>query len=282
MRDSEFYKIKDKFMEYKAKYRLLGLVLISVLAAGYYLYVKDGGIQREQQADTETGVIDEAIEAQEGQVVLPDENDAGEEKESAEKFLFQAKTIEGIPFASQSPFGDWADPRQQHGCEEASLLMARYFLTGEELSKEKALTEIFAMSAYEEENYGGPHDLSLEDTLELYRAYFGYEKSFVKYDIDTADIKREIAKGNPVIVPIDGTKLGNPYYTAPGPERHELIVIGYDDVPGEFITHDPGTRFGEGYRYDYGVFVDAIRAYETGNEISIESVEKGMLVIEKE
>lgn len=263
---------------------LLALALISILAVGSYIHMKDAGTKKEPRGQQETEPADSGAgdigEKEEGETV-PDES-AAEEEPAAEEPLPESKIIEGVPFTSQSPFGDWADPRQQHGCEEASLLMAHCFLSGEGLSKEKALTEIFAMSAYEEENYGGFHDLSLEDTLKFYRAYYGYERSFVKFDIDADDIKREIAKGSPVIVPMDGTKLGNPYYTAPGPERHELIVKGYDDRAGEFVTNDPGTRFGEDYRYDYETFMGAIRAYKTGNEVPIGPVEKGMLVIEKE
>jgi hypothetical protein len=270
-------------MQHKQKYRLFVAILTLLLAAGAYNYIKDAEIEKEMQERQETeslsGDAENAAKKEDDEAVP---EGVGSSEEKTEASLPGEKIIEGIPFTSQSPFGDWADPRQQHGCEEASLLMAHYWMTGEALSKEKALMEIFAMSAYEEENYGEVHDLSLEDTLKFYREYFGYKKSFVRFDIDTEDIKREIAKGNPVIVPMDGTKLGNPYYTAPGPERHELIIKGYDDAAGEFITNDPGTRFGEDYRYEYETFMGAIRAYETGNEVPITNARKGALVIERE
>jgi len=204
------------------------------------------------------------------------------EESTEETALPPLAMIAGVPFTSQAPFGDWADPKQQHGCEEASLLMAHYWMQGKKLTKETALTEIFSMSEYEEKNYGLVYDLSIADTLKFWREYYGYKKSFTKYDISAEDIKKEIAAGNPVIVPMDGTKLGNPQYTAPGPERHELIVIGYDDGALEFITNDPGTRFGEGYRYDYEIFMGAIRDYKTGFDEPIDGIVKAILVVEKE
>ena len=39
-----------------------------------------------------------------------------------------AKVIYDVPFTSQAPFADWKDPRQQEGCEEASILMVSRFL----------------------------------------------------------------------------------------------------------------------------------------------------------
>lgn len=208
------------------------------------------------------------------------------EKDSVEdgdnKALPRTELILGVPFASQAPFGDWADPRQQHGCEEASLLMAHYWILGKPLPTQTALEEIFAMSEFEDKNYGGAYDLSIADTLKFWREYFGYKKSFVKYNISMEDIKKEIAKGNPTITPMDGTKLNNPHYTAPGPERHELVVIGYDDNKQEFITHDPGTRYGENYHYNYDIFMNAIRDYKTGFDEPVDIIMKAMLVIEKE
>ncbi|MDD3006731.1 MAG: C39 family peptidase [Candidatus Pacebacteria bacterium] len=274
-------------MNIKGDYKIF-LIFLAIVVAGIYFF-RDGigGLSYRTEEtekeditfDTAQDITDESEEEEtpeEETVSLPIE-------ESAEEMsLPPTATIVNVPFTSQAPFGDWADPRQQHGCEEASLLMAHYWMQAKKLTKETALLEIFAMSEYEEANYGGAHDLSLEDTLKFYREYYGYKKSFTKYDISAQDIKREIAQGNPVITPMDGRKLGNPQYTAPGPELHELIVIGYDDGTGEFITNDPGTRFGEGYRYDYEIFMDSIRDYKTGFDEPIDTVLKAMLVIEKE
>lgn len=187
-----------------------------------------------------------------------------------------------IPFTSQAPFGDWADPRQQDGCEEAVSLMAVYWAQGKSFTKQEALAEILSISRYEEEKFGSFHDTSAQDTAErIIRGYFGYTKFEVKKNITIQDIIREIMLGNPVIVPLNGQANGNPYYTAPGPERHNLVIRGYDPKTQEFITNDNGTRRGENYRYKQEVLFNAIRDYPTGDHVPIAGIEKSMIVVKK-
>src|SRR3989344_6679608 len=48
-----------------------------------------------------------------------------------------------VPFAAQAPFGEWSDPRQQDGCEEASTIMAMHWVRGDmSLTLEEAKKEI--------------------------------------------------------------------------------------------------------------------------------------------
>lgn len=186
-----------------------------------------------------------------------------------------------VPFTVQAPFGGWADERQDYGCEEASILMAMYRVRGEPLSPAQAEQEIIAISEFEKERYGDFHDTSAQDTLKVMKAYFEYENAFVKFDIGAQDIKTELARGNVVIVPLDGTKVGNPYYTPPGPLKHKLIIRGYDDATQEFITNDPGTKRGEGYRYKYDVLENALLDYPTGLNEPITEMRAAMIVVQK-
>jgi len=281
-------------MNFKINYKILFILcaLIFILAYSYIGIISDDLFPLgSNQIKIESGNLDEGSnitieEKKEEEEEEEDNGDYGEGGDESEILpedanISEASTIKGVPFSSQSPFGDWEDPRQQHGCEEASLLMAHYWILGEGLSKDKALSEIVAMSEFEDENFGGAYDLSISDTLKLWNEYFDHKNAFTKYDITLEDIKKEIAGGNLVIVPIDGVKLGNPHYTAPGPEFHEMVVIGYDDEVGEFITHDPGTRFGANYRYDYNVFMNSIRDYKTGFNEPVDEVVRAMLVIER-
>lgn len=186
-----------------------------------------------------------------------------------------------VPFTVQAPFGGWADERQDYGCEEASILMAMHWVRDEPLSAVQAEQEIIAISEFEKEQYGDFHDTSAEDTLKAMKAYFKYENAFVKYDIGIADIKAELARGNAVIVPLDGRKVGNPYYTQPGPPKHKLVIRGYDDAAQEFITNDPGTKRGEGYRYNYDVLENALVDYPTGINKPIIEMRTAMIVVQK-
>jgi hypothetical protein len=36
------------------------------------------------------------------------------------------------------------------------------------------------------------------------------------------------------------------------------VIRGYDETEGEFITNDPGTRMGNGYRYKYEKLIAAV------------------------
>ena len=74
----------------------------------------------------------------------------------------------------------------------------------------------------------------------------------------------ELEAGHLVIIPTNGQALKNPNFTLPGPERHMLVVKGYDYETEEFITNDPGTRNGADYRYKKDLLFEAIRNYKTG------------------
>lgn len=185
-----------------------------------------------------------------------------------------------IPFASQAPFGNWDDPRQQDACEEASSLMVAHWLSGDVLTRENAEREILAIADYEEKKYGSFHDTSAADTIErIIKKYFDYDNVELRENVSLDDIKQELFKGNALIIPMDGQKLKNPYYTAPGPERHMLVVRGYDVSKKEFITNDPGTKKGEKYRYDENLFYGAMRDYPTGDHAPIMEIKKDMIVI---
>jgi hypothetical protein len=82
-----------------------------------------------------------------------------------------------------------------------------------------------------------------------------------------------------VIVSVDGRKLGNPYYTQPGPSHHKVVIIGHDPDNGEFITNDPGTSRGKQYRYPEQILFNAIHDYLTGNDLPLPPRRTAMIVV---
>lgn len=190
--------------------------------------------------------------------------------------------ISGTSFISQAPFGDWSDPRQQDGCEEASILIAGSWAHNQPIGGNDAgLQKILALSAMAEEMFGTYHDSSAADTLKLYRKYWNSTAGTVKYDIQLDDIKRALAAGNVVIVPANGKAIGNPNFSGGGPDRHMLVIIGYDDATGMFTTQEPGTRRGANYRYTYSVMMNSIRDYVTGDHLPIPPTRTAMITIPK-
>lgn len=185
-----------------------------------------------------------------------------------------------VPFTPQAPLGNWSDPRQQSGCEEAVALMAMRWIQGQRLTPEEAVREIIAISEFERAHFGHFHDTSAQDTAErIFKGFFGYEAVEVRYGIGGEDIKQELGLGNLVIVPVNGRALANPFYTPPGPLRHMLLVKGYDPATQEFITNDPGTKQGEGFRYPEAVLDAAIQDYGSGFHGSISGEAKVMIVV---
>lgn len=187
-----------------------------------------------------------------------------------------------VPFTPQAPDGHWEDQRFQDGCEEASVLMAVKWVKGESLTLVEAKATILDMADWELQSYGMFADTNAQDTADrLLRDYFSYKKYKVSKDVTAKNIITQLQAGKLVLVPANGRKLFNPHYKAPGPEQHMLVIRGYSPSTDEFITNDPGTRVGEGYRYPTAVLVEAVVDYPTGNHLPTVTSQKAMIIVAK-
>ena len=91
-------------------------------------------------------------------------------------------------------------------------------------------------------------------------------------------VKQALANGKLVILPANGQMLGNPYFTAPGPIYHMLVITGFDG--DKMITNDPGTKRGEDYKYDYDVLEDAAGNWSnTAHEVNLS--DKRIIILSK-
>lgn len=185
--------------------------------------------------------------------------------------------IADVPFTVQAPDGQWSDPLFQDACEEASLLMADAWIRDIVLTKKESTERISSLAQYQKKLRGHSVDTSIDDTARLLKDFFEVTTGVVERGITVRDIKEVLANQQIVIVPTDGRKLKNPNFKQPGPSRHMLVLVGYDDATKEFMTNDPGTRKGEGYRYDQAVLFDAILDYATGRHEEVTSTDKVML-----
>lgn len=187
-----------------------------------------------------------------------------------------------VDFVPQAPFADWGDLRQQEACEEASAFMAVSWATNHDFTYEEARDTFVTMSNWEENNWGYYHDTSAEDTSErILSMYLGFSNYEVARDISTWDIREELQNGNVVIVPINGQTIGNPYFVQPGPERHMILVVGFDASTNEFITKDPGTRHGDDLRYTESNMSRSLRDYTSGEYAPIGNLGTAMIVVKK-
>lgn len=181
-----------------------------------------------------------------------------------------------VPFTSQAPHGNWEQPYQD-ACEEASIAMVHYFYSNKTFTALVADREILDLVSFEQRRFGYGHDITAEETANLIKNYYDYKKVEVIADPGVDLIKSILAKGLPVIAPVYGQALGNPYFTPPGPNYHMLVIKGY--INDKFITNDPGTRRGADYLYTFPVLMNAIHDY---NSVDMAKGRKVIIVIHPE
>lgn len=185
--------------------------------------------------------------------------------------LKSAYLISGFSFQSQAPLGNW-DALHEEACEEASLILTKYWLSNASLSAQAMENEIQALVAWE-----GSHDypvsITAEQLVAVAKSYYHLGNLSVLNNVSIEMIKEEIAAGHPVIVPAAGRLLGNPNFTPPGPVYHMVVAIGYDQ--GNIIVQDVGTRKGDHYKYNPTIFFNAIHDWAG----SPENIEKGSITV---
>lgn len=132
-----------------------------------------------------------------------------------------SRVVLSVPFAVQAPFGDWSQPWQDF-CEEASIVMAAHFVWQLPLAPGMAELEMQIIQQYENMVFRRNRDTSAEETASILRKLYGLKNISVQSVGSTADIKREIQNGKPVVVPAAGQMLENPTSKHPG---HCIICL---------------------------------------------------------
>ena len=171
-----------------------------------------------------------------------------------------------VQFICQAPLETLENWKyHEESCEEAALLQAYLYEKGSKISKPDAHLKILEMIDWQKKNMGCHHDLYADDMKKLAIGFYGLKEDEIKMikDASIEDIKKEIASGHPVIVPITGDILKNPYYPYPG--YHMLVVIGYTE--DKIITNDNGTRRGKDFSYDIKTFEAAMK--DAGGEVIV-------------
>lgn len=187
-----------------------------------------------------------------------------------------------VPFTSQAPTAEWGKQIFQDGCEEASVLMVKAWRDSETLTRESAFKKISALAIWQIKKIGHSVDTDVADTRQfLLEEYLDVSDTVLQYDF-TLDELIDATQRGIVIVPTNGRKLGNPNFKNPGPLQHMLVIVGYDAALHEFITNDPGTRKGEGYRYPEAILYAAIRDYPTGVHLPNDGERKALILVLKE
>lgn len=181
-----------------------------------------------------------------------------------------------VPFMVQAPLANW-DAIHEETCEEASLMMVHYFRSREKFGSPSSQDDELKSLVAWETDQGYPYDVTAGQVSKIASSYYSMTTGRVIKNPTSEDLKTELAAGRPVIVPAAGRLLGNPNFTGGGPPYHMLVLKGYDSTG--FITNDPGTRRGEGYRYSFETLTQAIHDW-SGSTSTITSGAKAVLVFD--
>ena len=162
-----------------------------------------------------------------------------------------------VPFTSQAPTGDWSEP-WQNACEETSIYMVSSFYANDPIKRDQAVAQIKEIFKVKNADIKVSKDESLATISQLIVDLKLPWTTQIVSDPTKEALKKELAAGRPIIVPVYAPALHNPHYDAVSPDYHVLVLTGYDDAAGVFIVNDPGTKDGQGLRFPYDTFMAAI------------------------
>lgn len=242
---------------------ILSLFVLVLAIGGFFVfrhfYTKEAVIDREK------AVLPSAVAFSQTVTAMP----------QAQKTTIPNETNWDVPFTSQAPDANW-DHTHEEACEEAALLMAkRYFENRPITSAGDAETGLRQIISWENENLGFFESTTAEETTRVAREFLGLNAEVINTP-SISEIKAILASGKLVILPEAGREIGNPFYTAPGPLYHMLLLKGYTE--NQFITNDAGTKRGANYPYDFSTVLDANHDWNGGD---VEGGAKEAIVISK-
>lgn len=183
---------------------------------------------------------------------------------------YDVKTFDLRPeFGSQAPFGVW-DELHEESCEEASMIIVDSYVMNKPLNAHVMEQGIIDLTNWEKLN-GYLPDLTAAETRQILIDYFKIKAELIE-NPSVEVLKKTLKSGKLIIVPAAGRLLNNPYFQTPGPIYHMLVIRGYDETKKEFITNDPGTKHGEGFRYKYDVLLNAL--HDWNHELALHEMSK--------
>src|SRR3989338_3927208 len=136
-----------------------------------------------------------------------------------------------VPFTPQAPFATW-DHTHQETCEEAALYMVHEFYARRSaglIPPEEAEAVLLDMVEREIDLFGFFEDTTVAEMAQFATAYYGYTNVEILENPSVDELKRVLDQGYPIIVPVSGRTLANPYYSGEGPLYHAIVLKGYTE-----------------------------------------------------
>lgn len=241
-------------------------ILLILSGGGYFAfkkyqnYLRIKNLEEENVKTLEEVKRDEAAKVQkDAEVKTPEVNGIKDQNTKEPPQNKSNSKLLDAPFICQAPLEtteNWKS--HEDSCEEAAVLQAYLYETGKTMAKSEANNEILKMKDWQNNNFGDNHDLYADELKKFISGFYGIPSDEIEiiYKASIQDIEAYIDKRHPVIVPIRGNILNNPYYPYPG--YHMLIAVGY--TSDRIITNDNGTRRGKNFSYNKETFLEAMNA----------------------
>ena len=164
-----------------------------------------------------------------------------------------------MDFHAQAPLQNW-DNYHEDFCEEASVILALDYWSDTHRTNREFDRELFRFYEIEKKVLNSWRSNTVAEMVKVLNLFAPDYETMIITNPTAADIVKELLLGRPVLLPLAGRDLKNPYYRRPGPVYHWLVVKGVDG--NNFITHDVGTRRGANYRYPKKLLMDAIHDWD--------------------
>ena len=172
-----------------------------------------------------------------------------------------------VPYTPQAPTGNW-DAAHEEYCEAAAALMVgRYYQNqkypGDRIPPADADAAMGQIVAYERQSWPGVLDLSLARVALVAQHFYNLDATIGPATL--AGVKRAIASGQPVLIPVmthggpGGARIAAPYGSVS--VYHVMVITGYDSQ--KLYTNDPGFVQGQNWAYTWDVLQLAMTAQES-------------------
>lgn len=182
-----------------------------------------------------------------------------------------------VPFSTQAPTNNWV---RNKDCEETSLIMVDAFLQGNtesNIASSPAQSAIDNLKKWEDANLGYNADTGASATTKMAEGALGLKIKKIQ-DFTETDLKIEIIKGLPILLPINAKLLGSSKYLEDGPTYHMIVIRGFREHT--FIVNDPGTNTGDANEYSFTTLRKAAADWDHTSK-TIDTKVKTALVISK-
>lgn len=180
-----------------------------------------------------------------------------------------------VPFYVQAPDNKRVLPRTET-CEEASLVLAAYYIKWLSLTKEQFKQEMLALIDVEKKLFNNYIDNTIAEIQQVYQSYYNDWTNKIIDNPTIEQIKEELAQWHIIVAPFAWRELKNPHFSGSGPRYHMLVIRWYDQT--HFYTNDVGTLHGENFAYTHDIIIEAMHDLTDGD---ISQWAKRMLVIAK-